>query len=865
MEQHLPDHTQQFKFQNNKILIICSEQEMILLFNKLLTRQNYEVDQIAKTADAAEFAKNYQPALILIDISSPDDYGYEIGKQIKKNEATSRIPVIMLLQEISETAINKGFQAGASDIIKKNFLHSEFYARVNAQLTIHNLQVGQENKNKELQLQIQEKEHAEALLKESEERYRLISGVITDYMFSTVVLPDGSLSLNWVAGAFESISGYTIKEYKALGGWRATLHPDDLKIDDRDIEKLRNNQKVVSELRVINNKGEIVWVQVFAYPVWDAQNKCLKGIYGAVQNITDRKSEEELRLKSENRFRALVENNHEMVSMIDLDGKITYMSPAVSKNLGYSFDELMQLPEFDLVHPDELEDTIKSLEYVANHPGVILKRKNRVKHKNGHWIWTEGTLINLLENENIKSIITNYRDITDRVELQTRQQEYNQRLQFIIDNSPIAIWDWDIETDKWYATKNYYTMLGYEPEDKFPDRETWVKRVHPDHQEIVRKKIENILTLQNEEYCYDAKMLHADGTYRWQSVISKVTERGNEGKAKHILGVRIDINEKRLAEEKLIQSEKRFREFLEKINLISVILDFDGNIVFANDFLLKLTGFSREELIGSNWFEKFIPEEIQEVKKMVLDGMQKGEMPAHYENQIKTKSGKVKEIKWSNVLQFNPEGKIISVASIGEDITEIKRSEKALKTKDKLLRLTGEMAKVGGWEFETKTMKGTWTEEVAKIHGLDPQKPTDVNIAISFYPEPYKTQIENAIKNAINYQVAYELVLKLIDNDGIEKWVKTIGIPIVENGKVVSVQGTFQDLTLQKKTEDELVLLNSELEQRVKERTKEYETLNADLARINKLFVGRELKMIELKSRIKELENQLKNPNHESR
>ena len=66
MEQHLPDYTQQFKFQNNKILIICSEQEMILLFNKLLTRQNYQVDQIAKTADAAEFAKNYRYSLTSI-------------------------------------------------------------------------------------------------------------------------------------------------------------------------------------------------------------------------------------------------------------------------------------------------------------------------------------------------------------------------------------------------------------------------------------------------------------------------------------------------------------------------------------------------------------------------------------------------------------------------------------------------------------------------------------------------------------------------------------------------------------------------------------------------------------------------------
>ena len=80
---------------------------------------------------------------------------------------------------------------------------------------------------------ITERKRAEEALRENETRYRLISRVTSDYMFSTRLDADGKLALNWVAGAFERITGYTFEEYVAHGGWRAALHPDDLTMDDR--------------------------------------------------------------------------------------------------------------------------------------------------------------------------------------------------------------------------------------------------------------------------------------------------------------------------------------------------------------------------------------------------------------------------------------------------------------------------------------------------------------------------------------------------------------------------------------------------------------------------------------------------------
>ena len=135
---------------------------------------------------------------------------------------------------------------------------------------------------------------AEAALMKSEERYRLISKLTSDYTFFTRVDADGKLSLDWVAGAFESISGYTYDDYIANGGWQAHLHPQDTEKDAQALGNLLNNQSVTHDIRILTKMKATRWVRVYARPVWDAKENRVAGILGAVQNITERKESEEL-------------------------------------------------------------------------------------------------------------------------------------------------------------------------------------------------------------------------------------------------------------------------------------------------------------------------------------------------------------------------------------------------------------------------------------------------------------------------------------------------------------------------------------------------------------------------------------------
>lgn len=146
---------------------------------------------------------------------------------------------------------------------------------------------------------------SERKLAESEEMYRLISSVVSDYLFSSKVIEDDSLELRWVAGAFEKITGYTMAEYKQMGGWRAALYHDDIDIDNQDMQTLHQNKKVITEVRTIKKDGEVVWVRVYSQPIWDEVNNRLIGINGAVQDITERKKVEEEINKSVEEFKAL--------------------------------------------------------------------------------------------------------------------------------------------------------------------------------------------------------------------------------------------------------------------------------------------------------------------------------------------------------------------------------------------------------------------------------------------------------------------------------------------------------------------------------------------------------------------------------
>ena len=155
-----------------------------------------------------------------------------------------------------------------------------------------------------------------------------------------------------------------------------------------------------------------------------------------------------------------------------------------------------------------------------------------------------------------------------------------------------------------------------------------------------------------------------------------------------ILALANDVTEKTSSETALKESEKRFREVLESVRLIAVTLDREGRIMFSNDFLSDLTGWSREELKGRDWFDVFIPCERQDVREVFRRVIEDDDFQAHYENPILTRSGRERLISWNNTVFRGHDGKVIGITCLGEDMTDWSESEAAvLKTNERLAML----------------------------------------------------------------------------------------------------------------------------------------------------------------------------------
>ena len=134
-----------------------------------------------------------------------------------------------------------------------------------------------------------------------------------------------------------------------------------------------------------------------------------------------------------------------------------------------------------------------------------------------------------------------------------------------------------------------------------------------------------------------------------------------------------------------------------------------------------------------------------------------------------------------------------------------RRAAKAeLSKRDDLLDRTSRLAHVGGWEFDVATLKGSWSEETARIHDLPPSTPIDVRSGLNYFHEEDRPLIAEAVRRAMEAAEPYDLEVRLVSAQGALKWVHTTGRPQVQGGRVVKVHGALQDITERKRMELEL-------------------------------------------------------------
>jgi len=296
------------------------------------------------------------------------------------------------------------------------------------------------------------------------------------------------------------------------------------------------------------------------------------------------------------------------------------------------------------------------------------------------------------------------------------------------------------------------------------------------------------------------------------------------------------------AEDALRVSEEKYRLLAENISDVIWILDVEtSRIRYISPSVQSLTGFGVEEVVDQHFAAIVTPETADEFNRVLparLERMKQG-VETEYVDELEhpCKNGGTVWTETTTHFVTNSETGHREIYGVSRNITERRQAEKELRFKNDLLRMTSEMAQIGGWEFDAQTLEGTWTDEAARIHDLDPSVPTNVQIGVSFYVDDSRSKIDQAIREAIEAGQPYDLELEMVSAKGVRKWVRTIALPIMEGGKVIRVRGIFQDITERRQNEQKLQAYSEHLEELVEERTHDLRAAQEKLVRQEKLAV----------------------------
>jgi PAS domain S-box-containing protein len=428
--------------------------------------------------------------------------------------------------------------------------------------------------------------------------------------------------------------------------------------------------------QVVKLNGEAIWVSATKVPVLDAEGR-VAGIVGISRDIRERKRAEEALRQTHQMLEALVNSAPLAICIMDPEGRVTVWNPAAERVFGWTREEVLGrvLPS---VPADKLSEFAALRKRVLNGEaltGVELRRQR----KDGTPIDISLSTAPLYDAEGeITGILGIQADITER---KRADEELRLKAQ-LLDNANDSIFLHDLEGNFVYVNESACKHRGYTREELMALN---LRQLDvPEYAQLIEPRIEALL--RTGESTFESAHYRKDGTVLPVDVHVRVIESGGR---RLFLSAARDITERKRAEEVLRESERHFREMLESLHLVAVMLDSQGRVTLCNDFLLQLTGWRREDVLGKDWFATFVPPEVRdEIKPIFHETIRSGYSPLYHENDVLTSRGERRLIAWNNTLLRDPQGRAIGSASIGEDITERRRAEQALRQSKELLEKT---------------------------------------------------------------------------------------------------------------------------------------------------------------------------------
>ncbi len=528
---------------------------------------------------------------------------------------------------------------------------------------------------RQVENELKERKQAEAALRASEAKIHALLDAIPDIMF---ILDQDGKFLEYHTSS-ESLL-YVSPENFLGKNIRDVLPPEMVAVYFSKFDQvMQGGESQLFEYGlVIEGRQYFFETHLVAY-----QGNCAMCL---VRDVTRRKQAEEAVGQTERHYKALIEKASDGISLIGPDGKIKYASPSARGMFQYDAEEAINDSPIAFVHPDDLALVLEALNELVQNPAFVPTIEYRYMHKDGIYHWVQSTFSNLLEDPSVQAVVINFRDITERKNIEKALIESERYYRALIGNAADGILVVNMDGTIRYESPSVARILGYAPDALIGTNA--FSLINPDDLEDVTSTFLEGISNSGFSHRGEYRLQHSSGEWRYLEIVVHYLLEDPV-----IAGIIIngrDITERKQAEAELRESEGKFHSVISKSADGIALTDETGHIIEFNDAFEQITGRIRQDVLGQSlWGLQF---------QMIPNHLKKEDIYAHAAKSIQLvlETGQSPYLhKIMDVPYQHPDGSIRHIqqrlfsirtdkgwrlGSVSRDVTEKKRADDNLQS-----------------------------------------------------------------------------------------------------------------------------------------------------------------------------------------
>lgn len=337
--------------------------------------------------------------------------------------------------------------------------------------------------------------------------------------------------------------------------------------------------------------------------------------------------------------------------------------------------------------------------------------------------------------------------------------------------------------------------------------------------EVARRIMDNdrIVLAGGQVVRFEERLPTADGERVF--LCTKGPLRDGGGRVIGLYGVARDMTERLHAERRLRESEERFRNLFDHSPVAYQSIDDLGRCLHVNTTLCAMLGYRADELLGKPFSDVWMPDGREQAAAVFAQLSQ--ELRTQGELRLRHRDGREVVVWLVGRAEIDARGNFIRTHCILADMTERAAAVQALAERETLLREIGELAHVGGWSYDVGSGRLATTGEVTRICGADTDWLRNDATACGPLGEEDGRRLRAALSAALHRGEGFDLELAAQRPGAGPGWIRILGVPVSENGCIVRLRGTVQDISERRRMQDELDTHRAHLEEQVQTRTAE--------------------------------------------